>query len=466
MSKNLSRWSRRRFLQGLGGVTLALPMFESLWPKSAFAQAMRHRFLVVVKAGNGIVQEGSEAGERFWPRSVGALTIADLKTTNADRATSIIGDYAPRLLMVKKVRLPFPRNSCGHAEALPQVLTAQNHTGGTSNSPLALGRSVDWLISDQLNGMGSAPLTFMAGPTSTYIGNGLSWSAPQQRAAAERSPMSAYMRLTGLSSAPPEVQQLVANRRKSVNDLVRAQLRDLVAQPQLSSKDRQRLDQHLTAVRDMELQMSCDLAADQVAAVQAISGPEGNDIRPEVVRRFMDLTAWAFNCRLNHVATLQVGPGNDGTQYTINGTKLPSFHWISHRIYADGSDGEAIPDAVELHHQIDRLHLGLYKHLLDRLDSYASPYGGTLLDDAAACWTNDLGDGPPHDASNTPWIIAGSAGGTLRTGQVIDHQKKNINLVLNTLINAMGIRKSDGSPTDDFGDASLTRGVVANSLTS
>ncbi|MFT3712421.1 MAG: DUF1552 domain-containing protein [Archangium sp.] len=461
---NSSRWSRRRFLRGVGGVALALPFFEGLWPKQAFAQSMRQRFLMVMRAGNGIVQEGSEAGERFWPRSVGAITVNDLKVTNVDRATSVIGDYAARLLMVKKVRLPFPRNSCGHAEAIPQVLTAQNHTGGTSNSPLALGRSVDWLISDKLNGAGAAPLTFMAGPTNTYIGNGLSWSAPQQRAAAERSPMSAFMRLTGLSSAPPEVQQLVANRRKSVNDLVRSQLRDLVAQSQLSTKDRQRLDQHLTAVRDMELQMSCDLPADQATLVRGITSPEANDNRPTVVQRFIDLAAWAFNCRLNHVATLQVGHGNDGTEYTIDGDKLPSFHWISHRIYADGSEGQTIPNAVDLHHKVDVLQLTFYKYLLDRLDSYASPYGGTLLDDSAACWTNDLGDGPPHDASNTPWIIAGSAGGTLKTGQVIDHQKKNINLVLNTLINAMGIKKADGSNTDDFGDASLAKGVVANSL--
>lgn len=461
----MSDWSRRRFLTGLGGVTLALPFFESLLPRAAWGQGMtRHRFLMVVRAGNGIVQEGSEAGERFWPRALGALTVADLKTTNADRATSVLGDYAQRLLMVKNVRLPFARPSCGHAEAIPQLLTARDHTGGTSNSPLALGRSVDWHLSDALNGAGNAPLVFMAGPTNTYIGNGLSWSAAQQRAAAERSPLSAYMRLTGLSSAPPEVQVLVANRRKSVNDLVRGQLRELTGKPQLSTRDKARLEQHLAAVRDMELQMTCDLEADRVAAAQAITNPESNDVRPQVVRSFMDLAAWAFNCRLNHVATLQVGHGNDGTQYTINGTKLPSFHWISHRIYADGADGEAIPDAVELHHQIDRMQLGFFKHLLDRLDGYGSPNGGTLLDDCAAVWNNDLGNGPPHDASSTPWIIAGGAGGTLRTGQVVDHQKKPVNQMLNTLINAMGVRKSDGSPTDDFGDASLARGVVTNSL--
>lgn len=465
----MSDLSRRRFLRGVGGVTLALPFFESLMPKSAWAQAAtRNRFLMVMRAGNGIVQEGSEIGEQFWPRSLGAISVNDLKNANADRATSVLADYADKLLMVKKVRLPFARNSCGHAEALPQVLTAQMNTGGSSNSPLAMGRSVDWFLADKLNGVGNAPLTFMAGPTNTYIGAGLSWSGAQTRASADHSPKSVLMRLTGVSTAPPEIQLLVARRRKSVNDLVRSQLNELKGKAQMSMKDKSRLEQHLAAVRDMEVQMSCDLDGATATGVNAIApgSAEGNDVRPQVVKQFIDLATWAFNCRINHVATLQVGHGNDGTQYTINGTKLPSFHWISHRISADGSDGEPIPNAVDLHHQIDTMHLGFYKYLLDSLNKYQSPYGGTLLDDSVAVWTNDLGSGPPHDASNTPWILAGSGGGILRTGLVIDHQKKPVNQVLNTLINAMGVRKSDGSPTDDFGDASLAKGVVTGSLAS
>jgi hypothetical protein len=198
--------------------------------------------------------------------------------------------------------------------------------------------------------------------------------------------------------------------------------------------------------------------------VNAFTAPEGKDVRPDVVRRFMDLAAWAFNCRLNHVATLQVGHGNDATQYIIDGVKLPSFHFISHRIYADGSEGDPIPDAVELHAKVDRFHMQMFKHLLDRLASYPSPSGGTLLDDSVAVWTNDLGNGPPHDAATTPWVLAGSGGGQLNTGRIIDHQRRNVNLVLNTLINAMGVRKADGAQVDDFGDASLQKGVVTGAL--
>ena len=76
----MSNWSRRRFLQGLGGVTLALPVFESLLPRAAAGQTMTpgQRFLMVMRAGNGIVQQGSEVGERFWPRTLAALTGGDM----------------------------------------------------------------------------------------------------------------------------------------------------------------------------------------------------------------------------------------------------------------------------------------------------------------------------------------------------------------------------------------------------
>lgn len=455
---------RRMFLRGLGGVTLALPLLESLLPRAAWGQQARKRFAIFVRAGNGIVQAGGDGGERFWPRATGAITTQTLSATNADRAVSELAAHASKLILLKNVRLPFPRGACGHAEAIPQLLTAQNHTGGVSNEPLALGMSIDWRIAQAFNAAGQGPLVFMAGPSQTYIGAGLSWSGPQLRTPAERSPRNAFNRLTGLATAPPEVQQLVAKRRKSVNDLVRSQLRELQSSAALSTADKTRLTQHLDSVRDLELQMRCDLDSTQAAEVQAVTQPEGNDVRPQVVRLFMDLAAWAFNCGLNSAATLQVGDGNDQTQYTIGGVRFPRFHWISHRIESDSDTGTPIPNAVDLHAQVDRFQLQLFKHLLDRLASYPSLYGGSLLDECAAVWVNDLGDGPPHSAQNTPWIIAGGAGGNLRTGQHVDHQNRNVNLVLNTLLTAVGVRKSDGTPTDDFGDPSLARGVISGLL--
>lgn len=455
------RLSRRLVLKGAFGATLALPVLESLTGlgSKAFAQSARDRFFIAVRAGNGIVQASNEGPDRFWPPTLGALTTAGLKQAS-DRATSELSAYASRLTLVRNVSLPFARGGCNHSESIPQVLTAQKNTGGSGNAPKAMGKSIDWAIAEALNPKGVGPLTFMAGPQSAFIGEALSWSASQQRAPAERSPLNAYMRLTGLASAPPDVQLLVASRRKSVNDLVREQLQSLLSVGRLSTSDRQRLEQHLASVRDIEVQATCELPAAQVDSVKALTNPQANDVRPAVVRAMMDIAAWAFSCGLNHAVTLQVGDGNDGTQYIIDGVTLPRFHWISHRVKSDGGAGEAIADAVVLHASIDRLQLQMFRHLLDRLASYSSPYGGTLLDDTVAAWTNDLGSGPAHSGDNTPWILAGGAGGSLKTGKFIDLAKKPNNLLLNTLLTAVGVKKANGSPTDDFGDPSLQKGVI------
>src|SRR5205823_4096142 len=113
---------------------------------------------------------------------------------------------------------------------------------------------------------------------------------------------------------------------------------------------------------------------------------------------------------------------------------LPRFHWISHRIYSDGADGAPIPQAVELHAQVDRLQMQLYRYLLDKLDAISSPVAGhTLLDESLAIWTNDLSAGPPHGGTNVPWLLAGSAGGALRTGQFVDLGGVTTNKMLNTI---------------------------------
>jgi hypothetical protein len=159
------------------------------------------------------------------------------------------------------------------------------------------------------------------------------------------------------------------------------------------------------------------------------------------------------------VATLQVGDGTDNTRYTVNGERVERFHWISHRQTSDGNNGDPIPNAVEWHTAIDRIRMETFKYLLDKW-SGISLGNGTLLDNAFALWTSHVSIGPSHGANNLPIIVAGKAGGFLRTGQYIDAGNVNNNLLLNTLINANGVRKPDGSLVDDFGDPSLSGGVI------
>jgi hypothetical protein len=89
---------------------------------------------------------------------------------------------------------------------------------------------------------------------------------------------------------------------------------------------------------------------------------------------------------------------------------------------------------------------------------------GSLLDNSVAAWTNDLGHGVSHTYENVPWVLAGSAGGYLKQGVYIDAGRVTHNQLLNTLLNAVGVRKSDGSLVDNFGDPSLKPGQIAGML--
>ncbi|HEY5947947.1 MAG TPA: DUF1552 domain-containing protein [Kofleriaceae bacterium] len=454
--------TRRRFLSGVGGAAVALPFLESVrWASRAGAATPEKRvYSFFIRQGNGCQQAGyNDELERFWPRSLGTLTKDVLATTNSDRTLSVLADYAPQLTLVRGTRFAFPGNGCGHSGGLNQVLTAANLTGEGKDT-LATGESIDWFIAKRVNTAGMEPLTLMSGPQSAYIAHGLSYSGPGQLRGARNNPYAVYSSLMGLS-ASPEVLQQIAARRHSVNDLVRVEMQELLGNPDLSTTDRERLDMHFQAIRDLEVGMACTLGDDRVTAMKGVQTSfEANENRIKVAQMMLELTALAFACDATRTGTLQIGEGNDQTRYYVNGTLQNTFHRISHRVDSDGATGTPIPDADLLHHGIDLLFAGMFKFFLDKLAAYPGPSGGTLLDDSVVMWTNDLSNGPPHSYSNVPQVLAGGAGGFLKTGQYIDAGNVTHNKLLNTIINAVGIRRDDGQLYDSFGDASLAHGVI------
>ena len=66
-------------------------------------------------------------------------------------------------------------------------------------------------------------------------------------------------------------------------------------------------------------------------------------------------------------------------------------------------------------------------------------------------WTNSLDDGPTHGSTNIPYILAGNAGGFLKTGIHLSSPGPNHH-VLTTVASAAGCRKANGDLVDDFGD--------------
>src|SRR5688572_30184358 len=210
--------TRRRFLKGLFGATVALPFLESV----RFSGAPKARaavlpgppvYTVFVRQGNGCAQQTGSEPERFWPRSLGTITTESLSGIDADRAVSILAPYADRLLLVAGTKYNFPGNGCGHSGGLNQCLTASRVIGEGEDS-LSDGPSIDWFIAQQVNPTGVEPLTLMSGPQNAYIAHGLSYSGSGQLRGAQNNPFTVYQNLAGLSGATQEVLETIARPRR------------------------------------------------------------------------------------------------------------------------------------------------------------------------------------------------------------------------------------------------------------
>jgi hypothetical protein len=445
---------------------------EGLPERSAFAQDAKPVFGFFICTACGVAQKDGGDPETFWPTAEGPLTTASMNAFAAERSTGILADHASRLLIVRGVNYPYGSSGCGHAQGLVQCLTASK-PNGTNNNSTSSGPSIDTILAQKVNPQGVDPLTLYSGMKGGYINEKLSFSAAGQVRAAEGNPYNVYQRLVGLLPSPGtgagtgtgtgmSTADRLALRKKSINDLVREELNSLKGLSALSQADKQRLDQHFQAIRDVEntmmgMGLACSADGLDTQAINAMNSGQAfkqNGKLEDVAKLQMDLVTLAFACNATRVATLQCGDGTDGTRYVIDGQTLERFHWISHRIQSDGSSGAAIAGAAEMHRKIDRLRMNTFKYMLDKWAQTSTP-GGPMFDNAFVMWTSHVAAGPSHSFRNLPIIIAGSAGGYLKQGQYVNAGNVGNNKLYITLANAMGV------PLENFGGSDLQGGQIA-----
>ncbi len=477
--------NRRLVLKGAGGLMLGLPLLEGFMSNKASAQAAtRSPFVLIVVGDNGVVQAGVTLGgsgepERFWPTATGTLTKDKLLADKTTRSIGELADYADKLLIVRGVNLPYNSTGCSHSAADAQILTAQKITSESTNCK-AMGISVDTVIAAAKNPPGRDPLVlhagmFSPGGTGFDIPGYVSYVTPKQPRVYIDSPYKAYQAIIGAigngstaTTAEAQAQMLRAARSKSINDILRPQIRTLLARPDLSTSDRARLDQHLTAIRDIEVKITTTTLTipDADIATMKTMDPRPYDqtTRDQAVKLFMDLMAFSAAADYSRVAVLKVGDRIDDHTYTFNGQSA-KFHDVSHR---------QAPNSLEFHVYLDRMMLGFYKYLLDKVSSYTTATG-PLMDQGVTIWTNQCATGA-HSFSNIPWIQAGTANGFFKQGQYVvvgtgaqpggsqdgragDASMSGVNKMLNTLLQAAGVTKTGGAVYDDFGDATLPKGI-------
>jgi len=451
--------SRRAFLRGAAGATVALPFLESMPERSPWAADDKPVFGFFICAVQGVVRSS------FFPDATGPLTAAGLAA--AGKATSQLASHADNLLFLSGVNWAVNSQSDSHIEGLCTSLTAKaafRDPSSSSNFSVAGSASADTYIAARVH-PGKDPLALYAGSLQSFGAQRLSWLQAGKLTPVINNPYTLYLQLMGLAGpdggmTPDDrrTAQLLLASRKSVHDLVRDELTTLMQHPRLSAADRQRLQLHFDAIRDAEKTMTgmagdamdaCSSLGLDVTTLEALSAYKYDSRRTdEIVRLHMSLVAMAFACNFRRAASLQWGDPYDHTIYDVpsNADRKWAFTYISHRLQSDSAVGSDFGDplAAQAHAEIDVVRM---KTLAAGLDHFRAR---GLADHCFVMWTNHYAEGPSHSFRNIPHIIWGNAGGALKQGQYLDANGATNSPLLTTLINAA---VADTHTTvNDFGD--------------
>jgi hypothetical protein len=450
-------------LRGAGGIAVGLPFLESLPERSAWAAEHAPVFSLFICAVDGIVPAS------FFPSTLGELTAEGLAA--AGKATSELAAHADNLLFIKGINWPGNPIAEPHAESLCMALTAMP-TLNTGAQAKAGGPSADWVIARKVQAE-TPPLTLYAGAQGGYIDERLSFSEAGTVTAAAKNPYELYQQLVGIVSASgaptpggAQAQQLLLESRKSIHDLVRDDLRALMANSRMSVADRQRLQQHFDAIREIETDLDgmgedmvqgCTWGDVEISKLEALEtfAFKTDGMIEEIARLQMSLVALAFACNYNRTATLQWGDGTDGTKYPVPSNELLGrwpFNHICHRAPSDAASGDE-PVAAQAHAEIDVLRMQTLAAGLDHFKARG------LDDKSFVMWTNALAECPSHSFRNVPHIIWGDGGGYLKQGAYVDAGGVTNNRLLNSLISAA--IQDTGETMETFGTGTAGQLEVA-----
>ena len=425
--------SRRAFLRGTG-VALALPWLDAMLPalatraQAAAATQPPKRF-VAINYGLGF------HGPFLFPQQTGAnyepSPYLELLAENRDDFSILSG-----------LSHPEQNGANGHTSELT-VLTSAKHPGlpGFKNSI-----SIDQYLKERL-----VPDTrFPSLVLSTGSRDSISWTANGVNLPAEDSPSGLFQKMF-IAGTPEEIEQQTAElkRGRSILDTVDERARKL--HRGLGPRDREKFDQYLTSVRELEqrLQASEGWARRPKPEVD-VPPPKDVPDRMDIVARsrlMYEMIVLALQTDSTRIITVK---GNASNQVpNVEGVST-GWHDLSHH----GQDQQKIEE-LKL---IEMAELREINRLLTNLRE-ARDASGPVLDNTHLLVTSNLGNASSHSWRDLPVLLAGGGfrhGRHIAAGGSGSDNARFCNLFVQ-------IARNMGTATDQFGssDSSGVKGLEA-----
>jgi hypothetical protein len=384
--------SRRQFLRGTG-IALSLPLLDSMLPTFARAQAGKEaaakpRRMLAICNNLGLVPE------QFFPTTTGrnytlSPYLESLKA-HRDDFTVFSGVSHP------DVDGGHPADIC--------FLTAAPHpgSGGFRNTI-----SLDQYIAERIGYQTRFP-SLTLGVNVAQGSRSLSWTASGVLIPCEEKASDVFRRLF-IQGTPAEVnaQLRKLDLGRSILDAVADQAKDL--QRGVTARDRDRLDQYFTSVRDLEQRMQMSKEWERKPKPQ-ITAPVPLD--PASPREYMDkvklmydMARLAFETDSTRSISLMLDSVNSPAIEFGEHKSTDAYHNLSHH----GKSSEKLAQLKA----IDEWHMKLLNQLFTDLKNVRED-GETLLDRSMILYGSNLGNANTHVTTNLPTLFAG---GGFRHGQ-------------------------------------------------
>ncbi len=383
--------SRRRFLQG-AGVAMSLPLLDVMLPTSARAASSPLAPNATPRRMLGICNNLGLRPDLFFPTSAGreyqASPYLELLKAHRNDFTVISG-------------VSHPNVDGGHPSDI-SFLTAAPHPASSSFRNTI---SLDQYIAERIG-------TFTRFPSLTLAVNGaarsLSWTGsgvaipPEERA----SEVFNQLFLQG-TAEQVEAQIHRLDTGRSILDAVADQSKEL--QRNVSARDRGRLEQYFTSVRDLEhrLQESREWERKPKPVVKQAAPVEPGSPADYMakLKAMYDLARLAFETDSTRAITLMLNSVATPVVNIPGETITDSYHNLSHH----GKTDEKLAQLKVL----DEWHMKLLNNLLGELKT-VNEGGESLLDRTMILYGSNLGDANAHSTVNVPTLFAG---GGFRHGQ-------------------------------------------------
>jgi hypothetical protein len=380
--------SRRCFLRG-AGIALSLPMLEAMLPAFASvaetspqtAQGAKPRRMLAICNNLGLLPD------QFFPKDTG-------RDYMLSPYLEILKDHRGDFTVFSGVSHPdvdggHPADNC--------FLTAAPHPGrGGFHNTISL----DQFMAERIGHLTRFP-SLNLGVNVEQGQRSLAWTSSGVLIPCEEKPSDVFRRMF-IQGTPDEMEQQVRRLElgQSILDAVADQAKDL--QRNVGTRDRDRLDQYFTSVRELEkrMAMSREWEHKPKPAVRAPIPLDPASPREymEKVKLMYDMARLAFETDSTRLVALLLDSVNSPA-IEIEGTKITDgYHNLSHH-------GRSESKLAQLK-AIDEWHMKLLANLFSELKAVAED-GETLLDRTMILYGTNLGNANTHVTTNLPTLFAG-----------------------------------------------------------